>query len=696
MSVDDLPGNTCELMEDPNFLDLSSKLHELGGDLCARCLTSIGVSLKKVAYDHKRCRAVICKADFIPQGKVSRNDRKSFGSQLREKLQLLARESVGKGPEPQSAAGTTDGDKLETFLSERASLSETASGFNDTHLYQIQKRKGPECAAIETVEQQTVKSPDGGLRPFTQIRCSSGTGQLEALEKRCEEAQEMAWEALHTGPWRSVDVAWRDAYALSGLILADVQRARGELEKAMRALDIAALMGGPLYRPRIDKAMTAVANLLSEQRQTLQSCTSPPDQEDLTRGEGTPSQGSAAEVNASAASRNGNGIAQGCFVDCKQGACSQETEQHLAPMRGRMSGPRVVRRKVMGVSEGAMGRPQDEGSCGLAEPTATRPGAGEALARRAMEGAGPEMGAGAAAPAGSFRKLPPPGDDARTGASGLRSQEGQVEGGEVASMAQAVPGLPPGSFHGGLVKRKELPSLEDFLCDHMLPGVPVIITGGMSLWPAMDRWQSLKYLKRVAGARTVPVEVGEHYLADSWRQDLMTISSFIDHHLAPSSFPRKCQVANEAQHRAYLAQHPLFEQIPKLREDIGVPEYCALGGGALETVNAWLGPAGTITPLHHDPHHNLLAQVVGRKYVRLYAASETAGMYPHEETMLQNSSQVDLDNVDHARFPLTKELTYVDCLLRPGDMLYIPPKWWHYVRSLSVSFSVSFWWSVPP
>ncbi len=39
---------------------------------------------------------------------------------------------------------------------------------------------------------------------------------------------------------------------------------------------------------------------------------------------------------------------------------------------------------------------------------------------------------------------------------------------------------------------------------------------------------SLGYLKKVAGLRTVPVELGSKYTDEAWSQKLMTLSEFID------------------------------------------------------------------------------------------------------------------------------------------------------------------------
>ncbi|XP_004296345.1 PREDICTED: putative lysine-specific demethylase JMJD5 [Fragaria vesca subsp. vesca] len=244
--------------------------------------------------------------------------------------------------------------------------------------------------------------------------------------------------------------------------------------------------------------------------------------------------------------------------------------------------------------------------------------------------------------------------------------------------------LPPKSLSCKMVVKKSGLSLEGFLREHFLPGSPVILTDCMGHWPARTKWNDMDYLLRVAGDRTVPVEVGKNYLYPEWKQELITFSQFLERIRGTDS---------SSGVPTYLAQHSLFDQINELREDICIPDYCCAGGGELRSTNAWFGPAGTITPLHHDPHHNVFAQVVGKKYIRLYRASLSEELYPHTETMLCNSSQVDLDNIDEKEFPKVQDLEFLDCILEEGDMLYIPPKWWHYVRSLTTSMSVSFWWS---
>ena len=233
------------------------------------------------------------------------------------------------------------------------------------------------------------------------------------------------------------------------------------------------------------------------------------------------------------------------------------------------------------------------------------------------------------------------------------------------------------------ISRLKCPSLLTFQQYHMKQEIPVIIENAMNHWPAMQEHQwSLKYLRSIAGSRTVPIEIGSKYTSQEWTQKLLTVNEFIDKYIL---------LCNEI---GYLAQHQLFEQIPELKDDISIPDYCCLSDSENPDVmiHAWFGPEGTISPLHHDPYQNLFAQVVGSKYIRIYDKSLSAFVYPHENNILDNTSQVDVEDWDEKKFPKFGEAAYYECILKEGEMLYIPRKWWHYIRSLSVSFSVSFWW----
>ncbi|XP_073217691.1 bifunctional peptidase and arginyl-hydroxylase JMJD5 isoform X2 [Lepidochelys kempii] len=183
-----------------------------------------------------------------------------------------------------------------------------------------------------------------------------------------------------------------------------------------------------------------------------------------------------------------------------------------------------------------------------------------------------------------------------------------------------------------VIPRLHCPSLEHFRENYMIPQKPVILEGIVDHWPCMKKW-SLDYLRQIAGCRTVPVEVGSRYTDEEWSQTLMIVNDFIDQYIV-----NKNSIG-------YLAQHQLFDQ------------------------------------------------VIGRKYIRLYSPQESENLYPHETQILHNTSQVDVEDPDLVKFPKFERAAFQACILTPGQVLFIPVKYWHYVRSLDVSFSVSFWWS---
>uniref|UniRef100_A0A336MB97 CSON013086 protein n=1 Tax=Culicoides sonorensis TaxID=179676 RepID=A0A336MB97_CULSO len=224
------------------------------------------------------------------------------------------------------------------------------------------------------------------------------------------------------------------------------------------------------------------------------------------------------------------------------------------------------------------------------------------------------------------------------------------------------------------------PSLELFIKNHYTLQKPVLLRNTINHWPALEKWKDLNYLISNASGRTVPVELGSQYTSENWSQSLMKFDDFIVNHVIPDP--------NSIQDKVYLAQHDLFDQIPELKDDISVPEYIS---DPSPRIKAWLGPQGTVSPLHTDPTHNLLCQVLGKKNVILASPDDTNNLYAHDHFILNNTSQVDVENIDFEKFPLCKDVKFYHILLQQGDVLYIPPKWWHHIRSLSPSFSISYW-----
>ncbi|HRI71728.1 MAG TPA: cupin-like domain-containing protein, partial [Polyangium sp.] len=101
---------------------------------------------------------------------------------------------------------------------------------------------------------------------------------------------------------------------------------------------------------------------------------------------------------------------------------------------------------------------------------------------------------------------------------------------------------------------------------------------------------------------------------------------------------------------------------------------------AAPTANLWLGPANTLSPLHHDTTHVYFCQFLGRKRYRMIAPWHADVLRSHIRG--RGDSDFDVDNPGDARV--------LQVVVEPGQALFIPAGFWHEVRSLEPSISVSF------
>ena len=121
-----------------------------------------------------------------------------------------------------------------------------------------------------------------------------------------------------------------------------------------------------------------------------------------------------------------------------------------------------------------------------------------------------------------------------------------------------------------------LDRFEDYMNEGAGEPRPVVFTDLINDWPALtDRpWNQPDYLlsKTFGGRRLVPVEVGRSYVDEGWGQELIQLKAFLAKYIAPNLVSNHDD--DTSQQVGYLAQHNLFHQIPSLRNDITIPDFC--------------------------------------------------------------------------------------------------------------------------
>jgi lysine-specific demethylase 8 len=118
-------------------------------------------------------------------------------------------------------------------------------------------------------------------------------------------------------------------------------------------------------------------------------------------------------------------------------------------------------------------------------------------------------------------------------------------------------------------------------------------------------------------------------------------------------------------------------------------DFSPLNVSEFDQMNLWMG-RGTKSGLHFDFADNLFLQTYGTKWVVLAPPTASRYLYPFSD--VPHKSQIDPETPDLKAFPLFARCKLYAATLEPGDVLFIPKGWWHYLRADNVSISVNCWY----
>ena len=235
---------------------------------------------------------------------------------------------------------------------------------------------------------------------------------------------------------------------------------------------------------------------------------------------------------------------------------------------------------------------------------------------------------------------------------------------------------------GPLVPRKSRLSSDEFLTEYYSQNRPVIITDVLSRWPAMSKWNR-EYFQSTAGSQLVEIQAGRN------RDPRYEINSAQHKQVIPfHEYVRLIYDAGQTNDYYMTANNSVVNEaaLAALWQDVDLlPEYLVPEHRHGRSF-FWMGPAGTVTPVHHDLTNNFMAQVIGRKLVKLISPAHLPLVYNDFHCY----SAVDLNNIDYARYPLFKHVRIEEVVLEPGDLLFLPVGWWHHVTSLDVTVTLTF------
>ena len=223
----------------------------------------------------------------------------------------------------------------------------------------------------------------------------------------------------------------------------------------------------------------------------------------------------------------------------------------------------------------------------------------------------------------------------------------------------------------------EYPTLTpSFFVDHFYSQLrPVLLTQWAQNWPALQKWRP-SFFKTYFG--DIPIEVTTRR---TQIEEFDLKANLLKETMLFGDFAERVATETEETNDYYLiARNHFFKQDHRLHalfNDLDASDFCDVKRQET-SIALWFGPAGTLTPLHHDTCNILFTQIWGEKHFILIP--------PSEQDLFDDSTSM----YCHLN-PEKKKLSsrQIECTLKPGQTLFIPAGWWHQVRSLTPSISVA-------
>lgn len=209
-------------------------------------------------------------------------------------------------------------------------------------------------------------------------------------------------------------------------------------------------------------------------------------------------------------------------------------------------------------------------------------------------------------------------------------------------------------------------------------GKPVLLKGYAKNWGATKKW-NLDFFLSIEKDESILL-LDNNYIQDSHGFKKASFKDYI--------LKLKESENNQENVKEYLTTLNIFHYFPELKEDIDFSFYEK--HTTSNVVSAWIGPSGTISDFHADTANNVYAQIKGRKMFIICAPKFNRNMYRSNKHIYGAvACGVNINHFDEKRFPNFKNSVFHTIILEPGDVLFLPKKWWHYVQSLEPSISIS-------